>query len=164
MPVEPVSDRNTPPASSPEALRRMRSTRQRDTAAEVALRSALHRRGLRFFVDRPPLRGLRRRADVVFPRARVAVYVDGCFWHSCPIHATAPKANADWWREKLRANQDRDRDMDRRLRDGGWTVVRVWEHEDSEDAAQRVADAVCQSAAGRSPRTRATLNATALVR
>jgi DNA mismatch endonuclease (patch repair protein) len=142
----------------------MRSTRQRDTAAEVALRSALHRRGLRFFVDRPPLRGLRRRADVVFPRARVAVYVDGCFWHSCPIHATAAKANADWWREKLKANQDRDRDTDRRLRDGGWTVVRIWEHEDSEDAAQRVADAVRRSAAAKSRRSRATLNATAPVR
>ena len=117
----------------------MRNTRQRDTPAELALRSALHRRGLRFYVDRPMLQNLRRRADVVFPRARVAVYVDGCFWHSCPIHATSPKANADWWRNKLEANRRRDHDTDIRLREAGWTVLRVWEHEDPDDAADRVA-------------------------
>jgi DNA mismatch endonuclease (patch repair protein) len=117
----------------------MRNTRQRDTPAELALRSALHRRGLRFYVDRPLLQGLRGRADVVFPGARVAVYVDGCFWHSCPEHATSPKANAAWWREKLEANRRRDRDTDLRLREAGWTVLRVWEHEDADVAADRVA-------------------------
>lgn len=121
----------------------MRNTRRRDTAAELALRSELHRRGFRFYVDRPPLRGLRRRADVVFPRRRVAVYVDGCFWHSCPVHATSPKANADWWRDKLEANRVRDRDTDRRLNEAGWSVVRVWEHEDALAAADRVAEILC---------------------
>nr|WP_240963326.1 very short patch repair endonuclease [Antrihabitans stalactiti] len=106
----------------------MAKQRRRDTAPEVALRRELHRRGLRFFVDRAPLPGLRRRADLVFPRLRVAVYVDGCFWHSCPQHATHPKNNADWWAAKLAANVARDRDTDARLAESGWQVVRVWEH------------------------------------
>jgi DNA mismatch endonuclease (patch repair protein) len=89
-----------------------------------------------------PIKGVRRRADVVFTRSRVAVFVDGCFWHACPIHATWPKANADWWRAKLKANVERDRDTDRRLGDAGWSVVRVWEHESAADAADRVEDAV----------------------
>ncbi|NKS72039.1 DNA mismatch endonuclease Vsr [Rhodococcus hoagii] len=116
----------------------MRAQRRRDTAPEVALRRELHRRGARFFVDRAPLRGLRRRADLVFPRRRVAVYVDGCFWHSCPQHATSPKNNAQWWADKLAANVVRDRDTDTRLADAGWTVVRIWEHEDPTEAADRV--------------------------
>ena len=94
----------------------------------MALRRELHRRGLRYFVDRAPLKGMRRRADVVFPRRKVAVYVDGCFWHSCPIHATQPRNNAQWWADKLSANVARDRNTDERLEAEGWTVVRVWEH------------------------------------
>ncbi len=85
---------------------------------------------------------MRRRADVVFPRLRVAVYVDGCFWHSCPLHGTWPKASARWWREKLDRNRQRDEDTDRVLRAAGWTVVRVWEHEDANEAATRVPYAV----------------------
>ncbi len=127
----------------------MRNTKQRDTPAELVLRSALHRRGLRFYVDRAPIAGSRRRADVVFPRARVAIYVDGCFWHGCPIHATSPKANADWWRDKLERNRQRDRDTDRRLTDADWTVVRVWEHEDSDDAAARIAEILGEAVASR---------------
>lgn len=137
-----MSQTGTPVASSPDALRRMKNTRQRDTPAELALRSALHRRGLRFYVDRPPTPGTRGRADIVFPRARVAVYVDGCFWHGCPIHGTSPKANAAWWREKIDGNRRRDRDTDRRLEEAGWTVVRVWEHESPDDASNRVVDAL----------------------
>jgi DNA mismatch endonuclease (patch repair protein) len=87
---------------------------------------------------------MRRRADVVFSRRKVAVYVDGCFWHSCEIHATTPKANRDWWVEKLQKNVDRDRDTDRRLAAAGWTVVRVWEHEDMHEAADRIAELVRQ--------------------
>ena len=122
---------------------RMRRTRQRDTAAELALRRELYRRGLRYFVDFPPLKAdRRRRADVVFPRARVAIYVDGCFWHGCPLHATWPKTNAQWWRQKIERNRARDRSTDEALRDAGWTVVRVWEHEDAEVAADRVQGAV----------------------
>ncbi|MFM1725155.1 MULTISPECIES: very short patch repair endonuclease [Rhodococcus] len=126
------------PSTDPLTSARMRAQRRRDTAPEVALRRELHRRGARFFVDRPPLRGLRRRADLVFPRKRVAVYVDGCFWHSCPQHATSPKNNAQWWADKLAANVVRDRDTDTRLAAAGWRVVRIWEHENPAEAADRV--------------------------
>lgn len=111
---------------------------RRDTLPELALRSELHRRGFRFRVDRAPLRGLRSRADVVFGPARVAVYVDGCFWHSCPEHATKPKANAEWWEQKLKRNRERDAETNRVLRENGWEVVRIWEHEDPIAAADRV--------------------------
>ncbi|MBF6213806.1 very short patch repair endonuclease [Nocardia puris] len=121
---------------------RMARQRRTGTDPELALRRELHRRGLRYFVDRAPLRGQRRRADVVFPRLRVAVYVDGCFWHSCPDHATHPKNNAAWWAEKLAGNVARDRATDAALREAGWTVVRVWEHEDPAVAADRVQDAL----------------------
>jgi len=137
-----MSERGTPSASSPAALRRMQSARQRDTKPELMLRSALHRRGLRFFVDRAPSPTVRRRADVVFPRLRIAVYIDGCFWHGCPLHGTWPKANADWWREKIARNRERDRDTNRQLADANWTVVRVWEHESTDEAAERIENAV----------------------
>ena len=127
-----------PVASSTEALRRMRRQRRRDTAPELLLRRELHRLGLRYRVNRTVLPGVRRRADVVFARARVAVFVDGCFWHSCPQHRTAPRANAQWWTDKLAANVTRDRDTDRRLVGAGWTAVHVWEHENMADAAARV--------------------------
>lgn len=115
---------------------------RRDTLPELALRSELHRRGFRFRVDRAPLPGLRSRADIVFGPARVAVYVDGCFWHSCPEHATKPKANAEWWEQKLKRNQERDAATNRALRENGWEVVRIWEHEDPAAAADRVEEAV----------------------
>ncbi|MGW0022053.1 very short patch repair endonuclease [Rhodococcus sp. NPDC003382] len=120
----------------------MSRQRRRDTAPEVALRRELHRRGLRFFVDRAPLPGLRRRADLVFPRRHLAVYVDGCFWHRCPVHATDPKNNSEWWAAKLAGNVARDRDTDARLAAAGWTVVRIWEHEDPLVAADRVQNAL----------------------
>ena len=110
---------------------------RRDTAAELAVRRAVWRLGLRYRIDTAPVRG-RRRADLVFPRAKVAVYVDGCFWHRCPIHGTTPKANRDWWVTKLDANTARDRDTDARLDEAGWAVVRVWEHEDADEAARRI--------------------------
>ncbi|MEU3473770.1 very short patch repair endonuclease [Rhodococcus sp. NPDC006774] len=128
------------PATDAKTSARLSKQKRRDTKPEVALRRALHRRGLRYFVDRAPLKGMRRRADLVFPRRKVAVYVDGCFWHSCPIHATKPRNNAQWWADKLAANVARDRDTDRRLIDEGWRVVRIWEHEDPTVAADRVVD------------------------
>lgn len=132
-------ERAGPPDAPTETTRaRMQRQARRDTQPELALRRELHRRGRRFFVDRAPLKGLRRRADLVFPRRRVAVYVDGCFWHSCPLHATRPRNNATWWAEKLAGNVARDRDTDAHLIEAGWTVVRVWEHEDSVTAADRV--------------------------
>jgi DNA mismatch endonuclease (patch repair protein) len=87
------------------------------------------------------LPGLRRRADLVFGTARVAVYVDGCFWHGCPVHGTWPKANAEWWRTKIEANRNRDADTDRRMNEAGWLVIRVWEHEGA-GAADRIEAAV----------------------
>jgi DNA mismatch endonuclease (patch repair protein) len=98
------------------------------------LRSALHKRGLRFRVHRT-VPGTRRTIDVAFPKARVAVFLDGCFWHGCPLHQTFPKRNASWWREKIAANQDRDADTGRRLSANGWEVLRFWEHEDTEIVA-----------------------------
>lgn len=115
---------------------------RRDTVPELEIRSELHRRGFRFRVDRAPVRGLRSRADIVFGPARVAVYVDGCFWHSCPEHGTKPKANAEWWERKLTRNTERDRETDRVLREHGWEVVRIWEHEDPAAAADRVESAL----------------------
>src|SRR5229473_3442508 len=128
----------SPVPSSDHARKRMRNTRQSDTPAELALRSRLHALGFRYRVDVSPVRGVRRRADLVFMRAHVAVYVDGCFWHGCPEHGTWPKANAEWWREKLTRNQARDRDTDEQLVARGWRVVRVWEHERVSDAVARV--------------------------
>ncbi|MCX4093823.1 very short patch repair endonuclease [Nocardia sp. alder85J] len=126
------------PATDAATSARMSRQRRVGTAPELALRRELHRRGCRYFVDRAPLKGLRRRADLVFPRRRVAVYVDGCFWHSCPQHATSPRNNAQWWSEKLAGNVTRDRDTDTRLIAAGWQVVRIWEHEDAATAADRV--------------------------
>jgi len=119
----------------------MQATPRRDTPCELALRAALRRHGLRYRVDWP-LPGLRQRADVAFVSARVAVFVDGCFWHGCPRHGTWPKANAAWWREKIQANVRRDRRTTRALRAAGWRVLRFWEHQDLERAALRVESAV----------------------
>jgi DNA mismatch endonuclease (patch repair protein) len=130
------------PATDPATSARMSAQRRRDTKPEIALRRELHRRGLRYFVDRAPVKGVRRRADLVFPRRKVAVFVDGCFWHSCPQHATFPKNNAQWWTDKLAANVVRDRDTDARLAEQGWTVIRIWEHEDPLVAAERVQKAL----------------------
>ena len=110
----------------------------RDTLPELLLRRRLHARGLRYTVHRRPVAEVRRTADIVFSRVRVAVFVDGCFWHGCPQHATAPKTNAVWWSTKLARNVERDRETDALLADAGWSVVRVWEHEPPDDAATRV--------------------------
>ena len=117
----------------------MRSVRQRGTSPELRLRRALFARGLRYRLHRTLTGEPRRTADIVFPGPRVAVFVDGCFWHGCPEHGTWPKANADFWREKIEANRARDADTNDRLEALGWTVVRVWTHEDPEEAAERVA-------------------------
>ena len=108
----------------------------------MALRRLLHSAGFRYRVHRRPVKGVRREADLVFGPARVAVFVDGCFWHGCPEHATWPKNNAEFWREKIETNRRRDADTDARLDDAGWLSVRVWEHETVETAADRVIIAV----------------------
>jgi DNA mismatch endonuclease (patch repair protein) len=120
----------------------MSSAKRRDTTAETALRRELHAAGLRYRVAYPVPGQRRRTIDVAFTRARVAVFVDGCFWHGCPQHGTSPRANGEWWRTKLQANRARDDDTNRLLGELGWTVVRVWEHESPADAASRVRAAV----------------------
>ncbi|MDO8150201.1 very short patch repair endonuclease [Isoptericola sp. b408] len=120
----------------------MSTARRRDTAPEMALRRELHARGLRYRVGFPVPGQRRRTIDVAFTRARVAVFVDGCFWHGCPEHGNAPRSNAEWWRTKLAANMDRDRDTDRLLDESGWRVVRIWEHESVAVAADKVEAAV----------------------
>lgn len=117
----------------------MQVQRTRDTKPEMAIRRLLHASGLRYRVDRAPLRGLRRRADIVFGRAKVAVYIDGCFWHGCPQHGRPRTvANPEYWAAKIERNRKRDADTDRRLVEAGWTVVRAWEHEPPGDVAAQV--------------------------
>src|SRR5688572_8868959 len=116
---------------------RLRMQRQvrRDTTPELALRRRLHAMGYRFLVDAKVEPDMRVRGDIVFPRRKVVVFVDGCFWHGCPLHATQPKNNAAWWREKLATNFARDRRTDSELTRRGWTVMRHWEHESPDEAA-----------------------------
>lgn len=111
-------------------LARFRIQSRRDTAHEMAVRRLLHRSGVRYRVDVPVVPGSRVRPDLVWRGRRVAVFLDGCFWHACPDHQHWPKANAAWWRTKIEANVVRDRRADAMLRDRGWTVVRFWEHEE----------------------------------
>jgi DNA mismatch endonuclease, patch repair protein len=116
----------------------MARQRTRDTHAELALRHILHSRGLRYRVNRP-LQGLpRRRADLTFASLKIVVFVDGCFWHGCPDHGTWPKRNDGWWAAKLLRNVERDRETDAHMQAAGWKVLRIWEHEAAEDAADRV--------------------------
>lgn len=116
-----------------------KANRGRDTGPEVQLRSALHRLGVRYRVNRRVEDGVRTTVDIAFGPAKVAVFVDGCFWHRCPQHGTAPKANGQWWSQKLAGNVARDRRNDAQLGARGWKVVRVWEHENAEQAAEMIA-------------------------
>lgn len=129
-------------ASSPATRAVMQGNRRRDTRPEMAVRRECHARGLRYRVDARPLATLNRRADLVFSRAKVAVFVDGCLWHGCPEHVTTIKTNADYWGPKIARNVARDRDTDRRLEEAGWTALRAWEHEDPSEVADRVEAAV----------------------
>jgi DNA mismatch endonuclease (patch repair protein) len=138
-----------PPARDAQVSRQMQRMPRRDTGPEVALRRELHARGLRF---RKELGGLPGRPDIVFTRAQLAVFVDGCFWHRCPLHSTRPKTNAAWWEAKLDANVARDRRQDQQLTDAGWTVIRVWEHEPVDTAGDRI-EAVWRTLRGEPPRS-----------
>jgi len=127
-----------PIASSKAALTRMKAAKSRDTAPEKSLRSSLFIKGLRFRVDTKPIKEFNRKADIVFRAIKIAVFVDGCFWHGCPIHGTQAKANAEFWRNKIKQNQLRDLDTNEKLKKAGWKVVRVWEHENPEKAAEKI--------------------------
>ncbi|MFJ7255401.1 very short patch repair endonuclease [Streptomyces sp. NPDC098085] len=113
----------------------------RDTAPEVAVRKLLHAAGLRYRVNTPVPGMPRRTIDIAFGAAKIAVFMDGCFWHGCPQHATQPKSNAEWWRAKLAKNMARDRQTTEHLEAAGWTVLRFWEHEDPAAVARAVAQA-----------------------
>lgn len=116
----------------------MKSNRRRDTKPEVAVRRLLHARGLRYRVDVPLEFDRRRRADIVFPAARLAVFIDGCFWHGCQEHYTVPATHPEFWAEKRTKNMARDRETTERLALSGWTVKRYWEHEDPTSVANDV--------------------------
>ena len=131
-----------PPASSERVRRQMSLQRTTGTAPERAVRAELHRRGLRYRLHRRLVDGVRRNVDIVFGPTRVAVMIDGCFWHSCPQHATQPKAHAEWWREKLSRNVERDRQTDRLLTADGWLVLRFWEHQNPTKVADTIEEHV----------------------
>lgn len=134
---------------SPAVSARMSRQASKDTAAELAVRRLLHAAGLRYRVEFPVPGMVRRRIDVAFTSVKVAVLIDGCFWHGCPQHATQPKSNAEWWRQKLDRNMARDAETTAHLVAAGWEVMRFWEHESAEDVALRVAAAVTRRRAQR---------------
>ena len=129
-------------ASSEGVRRSMRSNRSRDTHPEVALRSALHAAGLRFRKYYRPIPGSRSEVDVAFSRWKVAVFLDGCFWHGCPQHATRPVLHGEWWAAKLEANAARDTRTNRMLSEAGWTVLRFWEHEATDEVVAKVREGI----------------------
>ncbi|MFC8361702.1 very short patch repair endonuclease [Streptomyces griseorubiginosus] len=138
-----MSDNWTPPegswASSAARRRNMQAIRSRDTTPERLIRRLVHAQGLRYRVGARPLADLRRTADMVFRPTKIAVFIDGCYWHGCPEHYVSPKTNPGYWSDKVARNMARDRDTDQRLTEAGWTVLRFWEHEPSEDCAARIA-------------------------
>lgn len=139
-------------ASSAATRKSMQANKSRDTKPELALRHALHAMGLRYRVCTRPIPDIPRAVDIVFRPARVAVEVRGCFWHGCPEHYRQPKANESYWSAKVARNAARDAETERRLREAGWLLVVVWEHEHARDSAARVADAVRQRRVAISPR------------
>ncbi|MGW3420270.1 very short patch repair endonuclease [Streptomyces phaeochromogenes] len=129
-------------ASSAARRRNMQAIRSRDTKPEWLIRRLVHAQGLRYRVSARPIPDLRRTADLVFRPAKVAVFVDGCYWHGCPEHYVPPRTNSGYWSEKVLRNVKRDRDTDQRLSDAGWLVLRFWEHEQSETCADKIAATV----------------------
>lgn len=127
-----------PGSSSAQVSERMSRLRRRDNTGELALRRQLHSLGLRFRVQYPVPGAPRRTIDIAFTRCKLAVFVDGCFWHGCPEHGSSPRSNSEWWQRKLLANRERDRDTDNLLQERGWTVLRIWEHETLSTAAKRI--------------------------
>ena len=135
------SGRATSWASSPGVRRSMQSNKGRDTKPELEIRRAAHATGLRFRVNARPLPRVRRTADLVFTKARIAVFVDGCFWHGCPEHHSVAKTNAEYWADKVIQNRRRDEETDRLLDEAGWLSLRIWEHEKVTDAVAMIRSA-----------------------
>ncbi len=140
--VKPAAALPAPPPSDRQTRRRMTRQARRDTQPEVLLRKALTIRGLRYNVDWEPVAGIRSKADIVFPRLRLAIFVHGCFWHGCPEHTRPTKSNTKWWADKIAANRKRDEETVEKLKGAGWSVERVWEHEPPDEAADRIASLV----------------------
>ncbi|MFD7088115.1 very short patch repair endonuclease [Streptomyces sp. NPDC059892] len=136
----------TPPdgswASSAARRRNMQAIRSRDTKPERLIRRLVHANGLRYRVAARPLPDLRRTADMVFRPAKVAVFIDGCYWHGCPEHYVPPRTNSGYWSDKVARNIARDRDTDQRLNDAGWLVIRFWEHQSSDACALTIVETV----------------------
>jgi len=128
----------------PSAAKRlaMQSQRVKNTKPEVDLRRHLHALGLRYRLHQQIVPGTKRRVDIVFQKPRIAVDVRGCFWHACSDHATHPRTNSEFWREKLYSNVSRDHDTFKRLTEAGWTLIVVWEHENPDTAARRIHELV----------------------
>lgn len=120
----------------------MQGNRGRDTKAELAVRRIVHAQGPRYRVNARPEPGIRRTADLLFTRARVAVFIDGCFWHGCPAHFTMPATNTEIWGAKIDGNRQRDAHTTSTLEDRGWVVLRFWEHEKPLSVASRIVEAV----------------------
>ncbi|WP_228374241.1 very short patch repair endonuclease [Demequina phytophila] len=131
-------------ASNPGVARSMQANKKRDTQPELAVRRLVHASGLRYRVAATPIKGVRRTADLLFRPTKVAVFIDGCFWHSCPIHGTFPRANSDYWLPKLQRNRERDAETTALLTDAGWLVLRFWEHEDPATVARTIVAAVLE--------------------
>ena len=129
-----------PSPTSDVATKKMRANRRIDTKPEVALRSLLHGQGVRFRKDYPVslADGKTVHVDIAFTKKKIAVFVDGCFWHSCPEHGSTPKSNQEYWIPKLKQNVERDRSTTQALQAAGWKVVRIWEHLDPGDARKRI--------------------------
>lgn len=129
-------------ASTPAIRKTMQGNKGRDTKPELAVRRLLHARGFRYRINYRPEKDLRRTADIVFTRAKVAVFIDGCYWHGCPEHYIAPTTNGRFWSEKIETNRARDAETTRVLQDRGWAVLRHWEHENTKDIVQSISTAV----------------------
>lgn len=125
-------------ASSPATRTAMQANRRRDTQPEMAVRRLLHARGLRYRVDTRPIPTVRHTADIVFTRARLAVFIDGCWWHGCPEHHRRPRSNSEYWHSKIERNQERDRRATAQLESAGWRVLRAWEHQDPARVAAQI--------------------------
>ncbi|MFG2815168.1 very short patch repair endonuclease [Streptomyces sp. NPDC048410] len=136
-------------ASSAARRRNMQAIRSRDTTPERLVRSLVHAQGIRYRVAARPLPNLRRTADLVFRPAKLAVFIDGCYWHGCPEHYVPPKTNSGYWSEKVARNMARDRDTDDQLRTAGWTVLRFWEHDPAEECALKITATVSRLRDGR---------------
>lgn len=118
----------------------MRAQKTTGTKVELQVRRGLHARGYRFRVDQKLLPDHRFRGDIVWSGRRIVVFLDGCFWHGCPLHATTPKSNREFWEAKIETNRSRDRRVDEILRSRGWTVLRYWEHEPPLEIIESVID------------------------